>query len=1311
MKCFFTLFAAFLFGQQVLAQVPTIQSFSPISGPVGTIVIVTGTNFNPTAINNVVRFGAVKSTVISATPTSLTVIVPAGATYQPITVTTNGLTASAHIPFIITFTGSGTSFYPSSFKPATNYTAGNGPSCVAAGDLDIDGKPELFAVSENDNILSIFRNTSVNGTVDFSTKSDFSTGNKPYYVVAGDLEGDGKLDLVVVNGLSNNLSIYRNTSSGPGIISFAPRVDLQTGSFPFCVAIMDLDGDGRPDLAAANSTGSSISIFRNNSVPGIMSFSPKSDFQTGSSPFWVSAGDLDNDGKPDLVTANAVPGNSGSVLRNTSSPGIISFATKLDINGGGNSFNVMMGDINGDGKLDLAMANGTDPSLAILINNSASAGNISFSPTSTYYTGIGSFCAALSDMDGDGKPDVIVANGSDSTVSVLKNNSVGGFLSFDQKRDFAVGNMPWIITAVDLDGDSKPDIATANHGSQNISVVQNKVSALAIQSFSPKTAGSGTTVTISGANFVGITGVQFGGVAATSFDILSANTISAVVGTGVSGNVTVTTNTATATLAGFIYVPAPRINSFSPVTAGTGDTITINGTGFANGMSQVSFGGVPATSFTVISSTKVTAVVGAGASGSVAVNTAGGVDSLTGFIYVPPPIITSFTPKNAAPGSVVTITGNNFSGTTKVMIGEIDARSYSIISPTIILAVVDSFSGGAIKVTTAFGTGKLGGFYNGLSITSFAPTNGLIGSNVTITGTNFDPVPANNIVYFGAVRALVISGNTSSLVVVVPAGSTYQPISVTTNHLAAFSDKPFVQTFLNADSLITASSFDTKLDFSTGDNVEKSAVGDLNGDGKPDLVVPNAGIVSVFNNTSNNGVISFDKIDLPVPGNLSVSLSDLDADGKLDIIAISNSPSIWVARNVGNNGTMSFSAPVNLLTGGGSIYRLAVNDIDGDGKPDLITTEVLNSKVSIFRNTSANGQISFELPISYPAGYDPQSAFVSDLDGDKKPDLVVSNLNYNKLLVYRNTSKSGQIMFEYPLDVIAPSGLGSVSISDFDGDNKPDVAVTNTVDTSIIIFRNVSTYGNISFEPPKRVFVGINLYDLAIHDLDGDGKTDIAAVSIISETIYVLKNASVTGNISFTTPAEYGTGRDPVSVLAADFDVDGKPDLAVANFHSFSFSIYRNKMGETNAVNVCPPLANTSITSKITGANYQWQVNTGSNFITISNSSNYSGTNTATLQLSNIPSSWNRYKYRCLVDGKYSEVFELKFSDSWTGAVSSAWENSANWTCAKVPDSNTDVMINTGTAVINTNVTIRSLKVSPGAAITINAGFNLTVLH
>jgi GH18 family chitinase len=136
----------------------------------------------------------------------------------------------------------------------------------------------------------------------------------------------------------------------------------------------------------------------------------------------------------------------------------------------------------------------------------------------------------------------------------------------------------------------------------------------------------------------------------------------------------------------------------------------------------------------------------------------------------------------------------------------------------------------------------------------------------------------------------------------------------------------------------------------------------------------------------------------------------------------------------------------------------------------------------------------------------------------------------------------------------------------------------------------------------------------------------------------------------------------------------------------------------------------------ITGNTYQWQVSNGSEYSNITNGILYSGATKDTLVITNAPSSLYGTIYKCAVTNNsvvtYSQAYTLQFADTWTGAVNTAWENGSNWNCGRVPDSNTDVIINSGTVVINSAVTIRSLQLNTVTVhLTLNSGNHLTILH
>ncbi len=600
------------------------------------------------------------------------------------------------------------------------------------------------------------------------------------------------------------------------------------------------------------------------------------------------------------------------------------------------------------------------------------------------------------------------------------------------------------------------------------------------------------------------------------------------------------------------------------------------------------------------------------------------------------------------------------------------------------------------------------------TITSFSPTSGPAGTAVTIIGINFDPTPSNNLVYFGTVRATVSTASPTSLLVSVPVGTTYQPVSVAVNGLTGYSSAKFVVTFATAE-IIQSTAFRPKSDFATASNPIGIASGDIDGDGKPDIVIGNnfSGI-SVFRNTTLNGNISFaSRLDYSIGSSplQTVSLGDVDGDGKLDILASNNATNtIGILRNTSVSGTISFAPSVEVAVGS-SPQDMVTGDFDGDGKTDIAAVNTNSSSVSVIRNTGTIGNISFGNRVDLSTGnLLPQRIAIGDLDGDGKTDIAVSDYTavYDSISIFKNTSTSGTLSFDNKIDYPKSRGDLGIAIGDLDGDGKADIATACWVSNQISIFRNTGVSG-ISFAPKIDYATASLPESISITDIDGDGKPDISVGNYSFNTISVLKNVSRAGIISFTAKVEFGVGTNPKSICAVDLDGDGRPELASANLNSNTFSVLRNKVPA--AVVLCPG-GNATLTSFVTGSNYQWDVSVDSvNFNFIVNNSNYSGTNTRTLNLINIPSAWYGYMYKCRVSGFDSDAFLLRFSNIWTGTTNASWNNPANWSCGVVPDAGTDVFVNSGTVVVAANGICRTLKLAPGVVFTVNAGVTLTVLH
>jgi hypothetical protein len=136
---------------------------------------------------------------------------------------------------------------------------------------------------------------------------------------------------------------------------------------------------------------------------------------------------------------------------------------------------------------------------------------------------------------------------------------------------------------------------------------------------------------------------------------------------------------------------------------------------------------------------------------------------------------------------------------------------------------------------------------------------------------------------------------------------------------------------------------------------------------------------------------------------------------------------------------------------------------------------------------------------------------------------------------------------------------------------------------------------------------------------------------------------------------------------------------------------------------------NSNMATNLTGATYQWQVNTGAGFVNLINNANYNGSTTSKLQLSNAPTNWYGNQYQCITNGIAGNVYTLKFAAYWSGATNTIWSNPLNWVCGVVPDGNTDAFINTGTVLVNASAVCRTLFLTNGIPFTVNNGVDFTI--
>jgi hypothetical protein len=356
---------------------------------------------------------------------------------------------------------------------------------VTSADVNGDGKPDLIVANFSASTVSVLLNTTGSGaaTLSFAAQEPFATGANPISVTSADVNGDGKPDLIVADFSTNAVSVLLNTTApGATTPSFSPQVAFAAAGLSEWVTTADINADGKPDVVVANGLNGTVSVLLNTTAPGATrpSFAAQQSFAAGSNAFVVTASDVNGDGKPDLIVTNFLI-NTVSVLLNTTAPGATtpSFAAEQSFAVGANPVSVTTADVNGDGKPDLILANfGADSMVSVLLNTTPPGAAIpSFATYQHFATGAGTGSVTAADINGDGKPDLILANFGDNTASVLFNTTAPGAstASFAPPQAFATELSPYSVTTADVKGDGKPDLIAANEESNTVSLLLNTI--------------------------------------------------------------------------------------------------------------------------------------------------------------------------------------------------------------------------------------------------------------------------------------------------------------------------------------------------------------------------------------------------------------------------------------------------------------------------------------------------------------------------------------------------------------------------------------------------------------------------------------------------------------------------------------------------------------------------------------------------------------------------------------------------------------------------------------------------------------------
>ena len=348
------------------------------------------------------------------------------------------------------------------FYNQTTYSTGgtSAPYSVTLVDVNGDNKLDIIVANSGTNNVGVLFNAG-NGT--FLNQTTYSTGgaSAPFSVAVIDVNGDNKPDIVVANSGTNNIGVLFNAGNG----TFLNQTAYSTGagSGPRSVAVADVNSDNVPDIIVTGTGLNNVGVLLN---AGNGTFLNQTTYTVGNSPRSVAVVDVNSDNKSDIVVMNN-GGTTVSVLLNAGN-GIFLNQITYSTGGGSSPRLIAVADVNSDNKPDIAVVNSGTSNVGVLLNT----GNGTFLNQITYSTGGASAPrgVAIADVNGDNKRDIIVGNTGTNNVGVLLNAGNGTFLN-QITYSTGTGSTPYSVAVADVNGDNKPDIVAANLGTNNVGVL------------------------------------------------------------------------------------------------------------------------------------------------------------------------------------------------------------------------------------------------------------------------------------------------------------------------------------------------------------------------------------------------------------------------------------------------------------------------------------------------------------------------------------------------------------------------------------------------------------------------------------------------------------------------------------------------------------------------------------------------------------------------------------------------------------------------------------------------------------------------
>jgi hypothetical protein len=1116
---------------------------------------------------------------------------------------------------------------------------GNNPSFVATGDFSGDGKLDLAVANLNDSSVSIMLGNGSGGFTQ-AAGSPLSVGSSPRSIGISDFNADGRLDLAVANATSGTLSVLLGT--GGGGFTQAGGSPINVGTFPQSIAISDFNRDGKPDLAVASTVSNNIRILLG-SGGGL--FSAASPVSIGTSPICVTAGDFNLDGKPDLASANGGSSNTAGI-RLGDGTGAFTQPASPTVGAGAVPNFIATADFNNDGKPDLAISSQNNNNITVYLNTctaypcvAMSFAQATGSPVSLGTSPIGN---VVKDFNLDGKLDLAISQSGG--VAILLGNGSGGFTQA-AGSPLSTGASPLFFDSGDFNLDGKPDLALQNFNGNNVTILLGDGNGGFTQAAgSPITVGTGPeAVTVGDFNLDGKPDLATAN--ATS------NDVTILLGNG-SGGFTQAAGSPIAANTAPFYISAGDFNAdgkldlTTPNSDPNGGKITIllgNGSGgFTQAAgSPINIGLTPTCSVISDFNTdgKLDLAIANSFSGTISIllgNGAGGFANATGS---PITIGVGTSPRFLAlsdynrdgkmdlavnkrnSNQVVILLGNGSGGFTLlaspiatgvqpatvgagdfdrdgkpdlVAVNNTDKNANIFLNtcvtgdpPTITAMPVSSTAGSPSMISQIATVSDIQDAANTLAVTvnsgASATVNGVTVSGISVNAAG--TVTADVIAACGATTADFTLRVIDSSTLFTEATLT---VTVTPNPAPTLGNYPTATipqgggTTVTPDAAPSDNGTITSVTASAPSFAGTFSVNQTSGVVTISNAAPQGSYTVTVTATDNCNVMTTAtftlNVEAPTPlGNYPNTTVDIGANTTVTPDAApTNIVRVNVSTSTGFYGTLVANPSTGVVrvtdAQPAGTYPITVKTFDNMGGTFTRTFNLIVQNPAVSCATP-----SFSPAANVAAGDDACSVAVGDFNGDGNQDLAIANNTAIPATVsIRLGNGAGGFTGTTNVQVGVPAGQppaqtgvqpNHVVVGDFNGDGNQDFATAN-LGVGTVSIRLGDGAGNFTgVTATSEVNIGgvdSTTVALAIGDFNGDGKQDLAVANTSAGNVRILIGD---GLGAFTVPGTVTFG-SAQSVAVGDFNSDGKQDLIISGGTSVGIRLGDGLGGFSGSTNI-----------------------------------------------------------------------------------------------------------------------------------------------